>query len=357
MITGTGLITPDPGGPVTGLPEGAKPSVPAPSTQAFQARSFDAVEELGRRTARFNHRTTLLTIAACGAALRDAGVEVTEANREQIGVTVGTFCGSVSGSVDFGWDTYAQPRPAMVNAAALPNLVINAAAGAAAIHLGLRGANTTVTGGPIAGISALRHSAITVRAGHVDMVLAGATEEFGSHEAWVAAAARPAAVPGEAAAVLVVESSDTAEQSGRRPLARVAATHIRTLGEAGGTSGTDGTGAVREQELTEVVSEALRAAGVEPHQVVRVALRVTGVAATDAAVAAVARMFPVPPDYIEDRVGDTHAAHAAVQLVETVRTAVDRRWSEDDAGVVIGVDPDGVAAVAVLTGPPAAAAR
>ncbi|HEY8980279.1 MAG TPA: beta-ketoacyl synthase N-terminal-like domain-containing protein [Streptomyces sp.] len=337
VITGTGLVGPDPGGPVAVDTGEGRPRVP--QGRAFRATSFDPVAELGRKAARFNHRSTLLAIAACGAALRDAGIEVGPDNQEGIGVTLGTFCGSVSGSVDFAWESYAQPRPYMVNPAAFPNLVINTAAGAVAIHHGLRGANSTVAGGPLAGVLALRHAALTLRAGHVDTVLTGASEEYGTHEAWLAAATRPELVPGEAAGVLVVESEAAARSGGRRELATVAAVLSSTVDTADAG------------EVRGVLAEALERAGVESARVRRIALRTTGAADVDAAARAAAALVPVEPVHDEPRIGDCHAAHAAVQLVDTVEAARHQGWAADEAGVVLALDPDGSAAVAVLTGP------
>jgi hypothetical protein len=57
-FTGTGFTGPDGYGLV--------PVPAAPSDLAFLAAGFDAEAELGRRTTRVNHRSTLLALAACG---------------------------------------------------------------------------------------------------------------------------------------------------------------------------------------------------------------------------------------------------------------------------------------------------
>jgi 3-oxoacyl-[acyl-carrier-protein] synthase II len=337
VVTGTGFVGPDGSGP---RPVPATDLAP-PGNRAFLAAGFDAEAELGRRTTRFNHRSTLLAIAACGAALRDARLTADEEARNGIGVTLGTMCGSVSGTASFGWATFSQPRPYNVDPSCFPNLIINTAAGAVAIKYGLRGANSTVAGGPVAGVIALRHAALTLRAGHADTVLVGACEEYGIHEAWLAAALRPGAVTGEGAAILVLESAEVADRGGRPARAAVGAALTRAI---------DVTDA---DQIRTLLIDVLHAAGQSASRIRHVALRATGHAQADAAArAAVTSTLPVPPSYVEHRIGDCYTAHAAIQLVGIASLADAERWTPDDVGIVLALDPDGLAGAAVLTGPP-----
>lgn len=330
VITGAGAIRPQ----RTEVPAGDRPM---PVTEAFLARDFDPVALLGRKTTRFNHRTSQLALAACGAALDDAGLTVTDEVRDMVGVTLGTACGSLTGAVDFGWDTFAEQLPYHVNPATFPNLVINTAAGAVAIKYGLRGANSTVAGGPLAGLSALRHAAVTLRAWHADTVLVGAAEEFSAPNAWHAYAVRPDAVPGEGAAVFVLERADVAHEAGRTPLARVGAVLTRT---------TD----VRDPAMIrDAVRDALSAARTDASAVRAVALRTTGDAEVDTAQrTGLAEVLSQAAIDSAERMGDCYCAHAALQLADLLDAA--REWVDGDAGIVLGVDPDGALAVAVLSG-------
>jgi 3-oxoacyl-[acyl-carrier-protein] synthase II len=342
MITGTGVVGPDGGGPVrAGVGGGAAGRGAAgPGGLAFLATGFDAEAELGRRTTRFNHRSTLLAIAACGAALRDAGLDVSREDQNGIGVTLGTMCGSLTGTVAFGWETFAQPRPYNVDPSSFPNLVINAAAGAAAIKHGLRGPNSTVAGGPVAGINALRHAALTLSAGHAGTILVGASEEYGVYEAWFAASARPGAVLGEGAAILVLECAEVASRGGRAPIATVGSVLTRAIDV------TD------PRDLRILIADALAKAGIAAGRVRRLAVRTTGSAAADAAAVSAAAFLPAPPTYSEHLIGDCYSAHAAMQLADTAVAAAAQQWGPDEAGVVLALDPDGLAGVAVVTGSP-----
>jgi 3-oxoacyl-[acyl-carrier-protein] synthase II len=338
VITGTGMVGPAGGGPVP-VAEALAGDRPLPVTEAFLARDFDAVALLGRKTTRFNHRTTVLALAACGAALDDAGFEVDDDVRDHVGVTLGTTCGSLTGAVDFGWDTFDTERPYAVNPATFPNLVINTAAGAAAIKYGLRGANSTVAGGPLAGLSALRHAEVTLRACHADTVLVGAAEEFSAPNAWYAKSLRPDSVPGEGAAVFVLERDDVALAAGRTPLACLGAALVTTAD-------------VREpRSFRDAVVSALKTAGIDPFRVRGLALRITGDAEVDAAQhAGLAEALPLTPVHSAERIGDCYSAHAAMQLAELLTAAREEHWADDEAGVVLAADPDGALAVAVVTG-------
>ncbi|MGQ0838604.1 beta-ketoacyl synthase N-terminal-like domain-containing protein [Actinokineospora sp.] len=330
VITGVGVVAPTAAACVDDRP--------LPRPVSFVAQGFDPVARLGRKTARFNSRTTLLALAACDSALADAGITVTDETRDGIGVTLGTTCGSLTGTVEFGWDTFAEERPYLVNAATFPNSVINTAAGAVAIRHGLRGANSTVAAGPLAGIAALRHAAVTLHAHHADTILIGAAEECTAPAAWWAAALRPDAVLGEGAAVLVLERADVAAAAGRAPVAAFgsALTVARDVTGAG---------------CAKAVRDALDRAGVEPSAVRTVALRLTGVAEVDDAQrAGVAAVLVVEPETDADTFGDCFSAHAALQLADLACRARSRHWGAGDAGVVLAADPDGAIAVAVLRG-------
>jgi 3-oxoacyl-[acyl-carrier-protein] synthase II len=331
-------------------PDGRRPvgtDGPPAYPNAYLVTGVDLVAMLGRKTTRFNNRSAQLAIAACGLALRDAGImggdddadtDLSDDVRDSIGLTLGTTCGSVSGIVEFGWDTFGE-RPYAVNPATFPNTVINTAAGAAAIKYGLRGANSTVAGGPLAGLGALRHAAVTLRAFHADTIVVGAAEEFTTQNAWLTRALRPGATPGEGAAMFVLERADVAAQAGRTPLARLAAIRTSAVDVADPAS------------FRDAVAAVLAEAGCRPEQVRHLAARLTGVAIVDEAQrAGLAAAVPVAPVYSEERIGDCYSAHAAIQVVDVLTALRAQAWDGDGVGVIVGADPDGALAVAVLTG-------
>ena len=338
VITGMASLDPGPATTPAELP-----------LRVHRVEPFDPEAMFGRRVARFKHRSTLLAMAACDAALADAGLKVTDDNRDAIGITMGTTTGSVSGITEFGMSSFDAARPFVVNAGRFPNMGLNAAAAAAAIHLRAKGANTTVVGGPLAGVGALRHAEITLRAEHADMMLAGASEEVSGPAVWWAGSVRATAAAGEGAAVFVLERRESAEAAGRTPIARLGATAVRAVDPADAT------------ELAEAVSQTLAAAGIDPAAVGLVAVRATGVAAVDRAQrTALEGLFTAPLLWSEDDMGDCYSAHSALQMARVIAhvTRQDaagaaaggpgQSGTAERAGLVVAVDPDGAVGVAVV---------
>ena len=211
--------------------------------------------------------------------------------------------------------------------------MINAAAGHAAIWLGLRGTNATLAGGASAGAQAIGYAADQLRDGRADVLLAGGAEEL-SFEALLgmarlrklAAAPRPfAADPagtsgqsvgrvgialGEGAALLVLE-----------PMARATARGARVLGEVLGHGVAYGTAGSGELGLATALANALRAAieqaGLTPEAIDAVAVGASGDPLLDGAEArALEKVFgdrAVPLLVTKAALGETLGAAGALQ--------------------------------------------
>ncbi|GGP00189.1 beta-ketoacyl synthase N-terminal-like domain-containing protein [Wenjunlia tyrosinilytica] len=331
VITGMASVTPG----------HAVASQDASSYRAHRVEDFDPEVLFGRRVARFNHRSALLVMAACEAAIKDAALEMGDDNRSVVGITVGTTVGSVSGTVEFGSDSFDRARPYLVDAASFPNIVLNTAAGALAIRLGAQAANATVAGGPTAGVLALRYGEVALRAGHADTMLVGASEEATAPAVWWAQSARDTGDAGEGAAIFVLEDEETARTAGRAPLARLAAVTVRMVDAA------------NADVLAAALAGVLRRSAVASDAVDVVAVRRSGVAAVDRAQrAAVAAVLDAPLMWSEDEIGDCYSAHSALQLVQVIEHLGWRRNAEGPrgrAGVVMGTDPAGVVGLVVVT--------
>lgn len=142
---------------------------------------FDPVAVLGRRGIARLSRSEQLAMAACQAALETSG-EGPGADRT--GIVLGTSMGSARAVLDLLRDTFEQARPYLVNPSGFPSSMMVSAAGRAAIRTGLTGVNATVSGGPVAGLHALRYAGQALRNGHVGRMLAGAVEELSPEAAW-----------------------------------------------------------------------------------------------------------------------------------------------------------------------------
>ena len=67
---------------------------------AGEVKAFDPVAHFGRKDARRLSRLTQLTLAAATQAIEDAGLFINDANRDRIGVLIGSGMGSLDAIVD-----------------------------------------------------------------------------------------------------------------------------------------------------------------------------------------------------------------------------------------------------------------
>lgn len=181
-------------------------------------------------------RTGQMAIIAAQRALAASGWSAERRAEYEVGLVLGTMFGSLHTISAFD-RRGVEAGPKYVKPLDFANSVINAAAGQAAIWLDLRGPNSTVTGGSVAGLQALGQACELVRSGRCDALLAGGADElaFESFFAFQQAklvgsgelpapfdARRDGFVPGEGAAFLMLEAEETASARGTEVLGTVA---------------------------------------------------------------------------------------------------------------------------------------
>ena len=91
-------------------------------------------------------RLSQMVTAAARMAVEDAGVDLTAVDRTRIGIVMGTAYGATDVATQFAGTLFTE-GPRRVNPILVPNTVMNAPAGHAAIELGLKGINSTVNTG------------------------------------------------------------------------------------------------------------------------------------------------------------------------------------------------------------------
>jgi len=275
-------------------------------------------------------RTGRLAAAAARLALADAGWTPELLREVEAGLVLGTMFGSVRTIAEF--DRRALTAgPSYVKPFDFANSVINAAAGQAAVWHRLEGVNTTVAGGPVAGLQALAAGADLVRAGRSLAVLAGGAEEvcfesflgFARDGRLAAQDGAGAAVPfharrtgfhlGEGAALLALEEAEAARARGARVLA-----FVRGSGSAFDPSrGADPARAA--DAVARAVGGALAEAGLAPEDVDCLSAAACGGPATDRAEAAgVAaalgeRAANLPVTAVKGQLGEALGASGALQ--------------------------------------------
>ncbi len=211
------------------------------TTFAAEVKGFNAEELLGRKDARRMDRFTHFAVVSTTQALRDANLEVTDANRDSIGAIIGTGIGGIGTLFDETLK-YAERGPRWISPFLVPMMLPDIAAGQVAIQLGLRGPNMAVVTACASSANAIGEASEVIRRGHADVMVAGGAEAaivpiavggFNAMDAVSkrnddpAGASRPfdlnrdGFVIGEGAASLILESYEHAQARGASMIAEV----------------------------------------------------------------------------------------------------------------------------------------
>ena len=211
-------------------------------TIAAEVKDFNAREALGAKLARRTDRFTQLAIVATDQALKDSGLDITDHNRDRIGVIFGTGIGGIGSLVD-GGEKFLKKGPRWVSPFMIPMMLPDIAPGQIAIKFGMRGPNMAIVTACASGTNAIGEAAEIIRRGTSDVVIAGGTEAaivslavagfivmdaLSKRNQDPAGASRPfdlnrdGFVIGEGAAALVLESFEHARSRGATIIAEIA---------------------------------------------------------------------------------------------------------------------------------------
>jgi 3-oxoacyl-[acyl-carrier-protein] synthase II len=248
---------------------------------AAEVKGFDPATWIDYKQARRMSRFSQFAVAAAAQAIADADLQVTDANRNEIGVIVNTGGGGI-GDVALGERIFLEQGGKRVSPFMVPMLSPSMAACQVSIQNGLHGPVIASVAACASGVQALIDAQRLIEHGDVEVVLAGGTESAILPVAFAAlanmgalskrnddpaGASRPfdaerdGFVFGEGAAVLTVESAEHAERRGARIIAEVAGGAM--TGDAFHISAPDPTG----ESAARAMTRALRDAGVAPDEV------------------------------------------------------------------------------------------
>lgn len=142
---------------------------------AAEVKGFDGVGLFGSREARKMDRFTQFAIAAANEAIRDADLTVNEANRDRVGILIGTGIGGIGTLLD-NYESLKERGPERVSPFLIPMMISDSAAGLLAIRTGARGPNMSLATACATGTNALGEAAETIRRGAADVMLVGSSE-------------------------------------------------------------------------------------------------------------------------------------------------------------------------------------
>jgi beta-ketoacyl-acyl-carrier-protein synthase II len=248
---------------------------------ACEVKGFAAEQYMSTREARRRDRFEQFAAAAAQQAIRQSGLEVDEALGWRVGVIISAAIGGLKALRDTIM-TIRDEGPRRVSPFAIPMLMSNGAASLVSIDYGFRGPSLSIASACASGVDAIGMAWMMLRAGIIDVAIAGATEATIT-DVGIAIFDRLGAmsrrnvdysmtpqpfdlnrdglVMGEGAAILVLEREEHASQRGAEILAEIAgyaatadAYHITAPAE-------DGAGGAQAIRL------ALTAAEVNPEEV------------------------------------------------------------------------------------------
>lgn len=142
---------------------------------AAEVKGFDGAQQFGSREARRMDRYTQFAVAAAQMAVRHAGLEINEANSDQIGVVIGTGIGGL-GTLFEQMQVFTERGASRVSPFLVPMMLPDTAAGMIAIYLGVRGPNMAVITACATGTNAVGEAAEIIRRGKANVILAGGSE-------------------------------------------------------------------------------------------------------------------------------------------------------------------------------------
>lgn len=260
-------------------------------------------------------------VAAARMALQDAGLTITEENRDRVGVFVGSGIGGLA-TIEEYHKVLLDSGPGRISPFLIPAILCNMGAGMVSIVTGARGPNSCTSTACTTGINNIGDAVEVIRSGRADVMIAGGSEAcitplgiagFCAAKAMttknddIERASRPfdlnrdGFVMGEGAGIVTLETLEAAQTRGANIYAEV--TGYGMSGDAYHITSppADGNGAIRSMKA------AIEDAGIPPEQVDYINAHGTSTQVNDRAeTAAIKSVF-----------GD-HAYHLAVSSTKSM---------------------------------------
>ena len=246
---------------------------------AGEVKGFDVSAYLSAKEARRMDVFIHYGMAAGIQAIRDSGIEVTEANADRIGVNIGSGIGGLP-MIEETHDDFLGGGPRKISPFFIPGTIINMISGNLSIMFGMKGPNLSIVTACTTGLHTIGMSARMIEYGDADVMVCGGAEStvtnlaiggFASAKALStrnddpATASRPwdkdrdGFVLGEGAGVMVVEEYEHAVKRGAKIYAELSG--FGMSGDAYHMTAPDTDGPRRS------MLNAMKNAGVNPDQV------------------------------------------------------------------------------------------
>ncbi len=142
---------------------------------AGEVKDLDLVGKFGRREMRRMDRAQMLALVAAEEALNDAGVAITDENKYDVGVVVGSGIGGIVTVVQ-ALQGFQSRGHRGVSPVIVPALLHDGISSRVSMHFGLKGPNYNITAACATSNNALGDAADLIRMGRAKMMVAGGSE-------------------------------------------------------------------------------------------------------------------------------------------------------------------------------------
>jgi 3-oxoacyl-[acyl-carrier-protein] synthase II len=291
-----------------------------------EVREFNAKDFVRNLNLNQLGRASQFAVAAARLALADAGSNENSLDPSRVGVAMGTTSGE-PGEIERFDDRYVRNEIDKSGRDFLSRYPCNLLAANVAREFGFEGVNLVIPTACAAGNYAIAYAFDVLRAGRAEVMFAGGADSFSritySGFARLGAVApeicqpfdrnRRGMIPGEGAAVLVLETLDAAIKRDARVYAEVAGYGLSCDGYHMTGGAPDGAGAAKAMVL------AIKDSGVQPEEVNYISAHGTGTPTNDLLeTIAVKRVFQenayrIPISSIKSMLGHTMGAASAIE--------------------------------------------
>jgi 3-oxoacyl-[acyl-carrier-protein] synthase II len=140
-----------------------------------EVNDFEPTDWMEYKDARRTDRSVHFAVAVAKQAIADSGLEITDANRDDIGVVFGSGAGGARLLMD-AVDGWRERGARAVSPFFIANMLVDAPSGQIAIDTGIRGHNMAVVSACSTGTHNVGEAAEAIRRGDCIAVVAGSTE-------------------------------------------------------------------------------------------------------------------------------------------------------------------------------------
>jgi 3-oxoacyl-[acyl-carrier-protein] synthase II len=142
---------------------------------AGEVKGFDAAAYMPPKEARRLDTFIHFGVAAAAQAIKDSGLEISDANRERIGCVIGSGIGGLP-LIEANHTELMKRGPRRVSPFLIPGSIINMISGNLSIQYGLKGPNLAIVTACTTGLHSIGEAGRLIEYGDADVMIAGGAE-------------------------------------------------------------------------------------------------------------------------------------------------------------------------------------